>query len=140
MKPNLLRWSIIIAVALINTACVNLPQPMAKAEVRSITKIASKEMLELMQVGKSTKQEVFEKFGVTRSVKFDSGYEVWAYQIKQDGAINISWVQRIEKLGSDKGVLGNLEVVLLFDPAGVLSKKRVKDPLLEAPPEESKKK
>ncbi len=139
MKSNFLHWSTTVAITLISTACVNLPQPMAKAEVRSITKIGSKDKLELMQVGKSTKQEVIEKFGATRSVKFDSGYEVWAYQIKQDGSINISWVQRIEKLGSDKGVLGNLEVVLLFDPTGVLNKKRVRDPSLEASYDEAKK-
>lgn len=131
MKKFLIQWASMMSIALMSSACVNLPPPMAKADVRSIATIASKNMVEVMEVGKSTKQEVLDKFGPTRSVRFDSGFEVWAYQIKQENATKISWAQRLEKLGSDKGVLGNLEVVLLFDPAGILSKKRLRNPAIE---------
>lgn len=131
MKKSLIQWTITIIIALMSSACVSLPPPTVKVDVRSITTIASKNMIEVMELGKSTKQDVLDKFGPTRSVSFDSGFEVWAYQIKQENATKISWVHRIEKLGSDKGVLGNLEVVLLFDPAGILRKKRLRNPAIE---------
>lgn len=131
MKSLLTQWASLVSVTVISTACVNLPQPMAKADVRSIATIASKNKVATIEVGKATKQDVLEQFGPTRSVSFDSGFEVWAYQIKYEGSTKPTWVQRLEKIGSDKGVLGNIEVVLLFDPAGILSKKRMRYPTVE---------
>lgn len=131
MKSLLTQWAGMVSVTVISTACVNLPQPMAKADVRSIATIASKNKVATIEVGKVTKQDVLAQFGPTRSVRFDSGFEVWAYQIQYEGSTKPTWVQRLEKIGSDKGVLGNIEVVLLFDPAGILSKKRMRYPTAE---------
>lgn len=132
MNLHAFRWWLILLLAALVTGCINLPKPMANSNVRKIAEISSQEQLQTIEVGKSNKQDVLLKLGVTRSVSFESGYEVWAYQIKQNIPVKTTWVQRIEKMGSDKGVLGNLEVVLLFDPSGILSKKRVRDPSIEA--------
>jgi hypothetical protein len=53
-------------------------------------------------IGKSTKADVIAAYGKTVEIDFDSGYAVWVYR------------------------LGTAEFVLLFDPAGVLAKTRVR--------------
>ena len=57
-----------------------------------------------LTVGKSTKGDVLAALGKTVTVPFDSGYEVWVYHLKP----------------------GTAEFVLLFDPAGVLARTRVR--------------
>jgi hypothetical protein len=60
--------------------------------------------------GQSTKAEVQAALGPARVVRFDSGYEVWLYRVREPGSHAES------------------EFVLLFSPAGVLAKTRVRPP------------
>ena len=57
-----------------------------------------------LTIGKSTKADALAALGKTVTVPFDSGYEVWVYHLKP----------------------GTAEFVLLFDPAGVLARTRVR--------------
>jgi hypothetical protein len=57
-----------------------------------------------LSIGKSTKADAIAALGKTVTVPFDSGYEVWVYHLKP----------------------GTTEFVLLFDPAGVLARTRVR--------------
>ena len=77
-------------------------------------------------VGKSTKQDVLADLGSTRVIQFDSGYEVWVYQLKDDRATSLSFgaVAQFALLG--KGSLGEAEYIVLFDPSGVVAKTRVR--------------
>lgn len=61
-----------------------------------------RELLPALVVGKSTRADALAVLGRGVVVDFASGYEVWVYREAQPGA----------------------EVVLLFDPAGVLAKTR----------------
>ena len=61
-------------------------------------------------VGKSTKAEVRSALGEATVVEFDSGYEVWVYRERPR-----------EKAASSK-----TELVLLFDPSGLLTKTRIR--------------
>jgi hypothetical protein len=61
--------------------------------------------------GRTTKAELLAAFGPTRTVRFDSGYEVWLYQ-------------------SPAGAGQFSEFVVLLDPAGVVSKTRRRAPAL----------
>ncbi len=63
-----------------------------------------------LAAGKSTKGEVAASLGRTTAVAFDSGYEVWVYLIKP----------------STEGDSETTELVLLFDPQGVLAKSRLR--------------
>lgn len=55
--------------------------------------------------GQATRASVLAALGPTRTIAFDSGYEVWLYQVPKGGALFA-------------------EYVVLFDPKGVVSKVR----------------
>jgi hypothetical protein len=60
-------------------------------------------------IGKTTKAETLDALGPATVIKFDSGYEVWAYR---------SAVKRSRDAGA--------ELVILFTSAGVVQKSRVR--------------
>ena len=69
-------------------------------------------------IGKSTKADVIAALGKTVAIAFDSGYDVWVYRIEEDTALRP----------------GTTEFVLLFDPAGIVTKTRVRPaPALSSP-------
>ena len=61
-------------------------------------------------IGKSTKADVLAALGKTATIAFDSGYEVWVYRLRE----------------AADSQTATAEFVLLFDPAGVLAKTRVR--------------
>jgi hypothetical protein len=61
-------------------------------------------------VGGSTKAAVLAALGPTTSITFDSGFEVWVYRLDDT-----------DKPGSGKG-----EYVILFTPAGVVARTRLR--------------
>ena len=56
-------------------------------------------------VGKSTKADVAAALGKTTEIRFDSGFEVWAYQFQGEAP-------------------GRREFIVLFAPTGVVAKTR----------------
>ena len=87
---------LIVAAFVLLAGCATQPPP-KPAATPSLT-----EMLSSLTVGRSTKSDVRAALGEGTVVSFDSGYEVWVY--RQPAA----------------------ELVLLFEPAGVLSNTRVR--------------
>jgi outer membrane protein assembly factor BamE (lipoprotein component of BamABCDE complex) len=83
-------------------------------------------------VGKSTKADVVAALGKTTVVSFDSGFEVWVYQIKGDTPTGAGWWGRAD---SEKRRLGKTEFVVLFAPSGVVAKTRIRP---APPPSEAK--
>ena len=83
-------------------------------------------------IGKSTKADVIAAFGKTTVVSFDSGFEVWVYQVIGESVIGEtaakpSWVERILHAGSETGITrGKTEFVILFAPSGVVTKTRIR--------------
>jgi hypothetical protein len=67
-------------------------------------------------VGKTTRAELIAALGKTTSIRFDSGYEVWVYQYRNDAANAPS------------------ELVVLLAPSGIVAKTRIR----AAPPPASK--
>ena len=63
-------------------------------------------------VGKSTKADVSAALGKTTAIPFDSGYEVWVYHLAGEGS----------------AARGRTEFVVLFSPAGVVTKTRIRTP------------
>ena len=74
-------------------------------------------------IGKSTKADVIAALGKTTVISFDSGFEVWVYQIKGDTPTKISWWERAD---SGKRSPGKTEFVVLFAPSGVVAKTRIR--------------
>ena len=77
---------------------------------------SAREALAAVTIGKSTKAEVEAALGKAIAVSFDSGYEVWVYREKSAAAGLFSRSSR-----------ENAELVLLFEPRGVLKKLRIRD-------------
>ena len=87
---------LIVAAFVLLAGCA--PQPPKPAPAPSLREIVS-----TLNVGRSTKSDVRAALGEGTVVNFDSGYEVWVY--RQPPAA---------------------ELVLLFEPSGILSKTRVR--------------
>ena len=62
-------------------------------------------------IGRSTQAEVIAALGPATVVRFDSGYEVWAYRGK-----------------TSKAAAQGAEFVILFAPSGVVKKTRIRPP------------
>jgi hypothetical protein len=102
---------LVLATCLIVAGCALVEQkttkqaPLGPAEVRSARAAA-----DAIAVGKSTKADVRAALGAAVVVDFESGYEVWVYR---------------ERL-PEKAKPPATELVLLFEPAGILAKTRIR--------------
>ena len=96
------RLAALLLVAL--AGCASAPPPPG-------TVVAGDRLAQSVLPGRTTRAELLAAFGPTRTVRFDSGYEVWLYQSPADAG-------RFS------------EFVVLLDPAGVVSKTRRRAPAL----------
>lgn len=72
----------------------------------SLTAVTAHKAVDAVIIGKSTKADVVAALGKTKGVSFDSGFEVWAYQVA--------------------GAADRTEFVVLFAPSGVVAKTRTR--------------
>jgi hypothetical protein len=77
---------------------------------------AALRMRESIALGKSTKADVQAALGRAKAVRFETGFEVWAYRFIDQA--------KARKLGKDDPV-PETELVVLFDPSGTATKVRV---------------
>ncbi len=102
-----------------------------QAAVPPSNTISARNARDAITIEKSTRAEVIAALGKTTVISFDSGFEVWVYQIKGDRvtgetAAKASWWERFAHAGSEKGTLGKTEFVVLFAPSGVVTKTRIR--------------
>lgn len=103
----LLRIGIVLACFTGVAGCAVSPgSPSAYVASMRKTTIGA-ERANAVTIGKSTKEEVAATLGETLSIRFDNGYEVWAYRLRSSRAA---------------------ELVILFAPNGVASKIRIRSP------------
>ncbi len=107
----------------------------ASATLIGTKTISAHDAKDAIAIGKSTKAVVMAALGKTTVISFDSGFEVWVYQVKGGTPAKASGVDRIEHAGSEKGTLGKTEFVVLFAPSGVVTKTRIRP---APPPSEAK--
>ena len=93
------RSCIAVAFSACIAGCVAVGTPYAV--------IAQGKSSEAIAIGKSTKADVLAAFGKTTAVRFDSGYEVWVYQTKDE-------------------LRGSEEFVVLFAPSGLVANTRIR--------------
>jgi hypothetical protein len=96
------RLAALLLVAL--AGCAGTPPPPG-------AQVAEERLAPSVIPGQTTSAGLLAAFGPTRTVRFDSGYEVWLYQMPVGGG-------RFS------------EFVILVDPAGVVSKTRRRAPSL----------
>lgn len=92
------------------------------------TAIPTAPSADIVAIGKSTKADVVAALGSTKSISFDSGYEVWVYKVPVQGNYSAGMREMMEHALLGRGVLGNAEYVVLFDPAGIVAKTRLRPP------------
>ena len=83
----------------------------------SLTTVSAHNARDAITIGKSTKTDVIAALGKTTGISFDSGFEVWVYQVTGDTPAKLSW-----------GKPGKTEFVVLFAPSGVVTKTRIRPP------------
>jgi ABC-type Fe3+-hydroxamate transport system substrate-binding protein len=111
MKP-LFRAAVMIALCAAAAGCaVTGSTSLTAASATTVPAGAGNAVV----AGKSTKAEVIAALGKTTVVHFDSGFEVWVYQLKDSARAGVEAEPR-----------GNSEFVVLFTPAGVVSKTRTR--------------
>ena len=97
-----------ITALLLATACATQrPEP----DLMRAERAAAERSLRSIQAGNS-KADVRAALGNAQVIGFDSGYEVWVYRMSPPG----------------KPASGKTELVVLFNPAGLLTKSRVRAP------------
>ena len=94
--------ALLVACALLAGCAAPPPKPAPAPNLR--------ELLSSLSVGRSTKADVRAALGEGTVVNFDSGYEVWVYR----------------QPAVEKPPTPAAELVLLFEPSGILSKTRVR--------------
>jgi len=91
--------ALLVACALL-AGCATTPPPKPAAPAPNL-----RELLSSLSVGRSTKADVRAALGEGTVVAFPSGYDVWVYRETPPSSV---------------------ELVLLFEPSGILSKTRVR--------------
>jgi outer membrane protein assembly factor BamE (lipoprotein component of BamABCDE complex) len=94
--------------AILSLACAALLSACATSAPPPGTQISEQRLAASTQPG-TTRASVLAALGPTRNIAFDSGYQVWLYQTPRPGG-------------------QFAEYVILFDPAGVISKTRLREP------------
>ena len=101
--------ALLLAFAFLGGCALHPPKPaerpLGPGEVRSA--VAAEDLFE---INRSTKADVRSALGPATAVDFASGYEVWVYR----------------QPPREKPPAPGAELVLLFDPSGILSKTRVR--------------
>ena len=93
--------------ALLLAGCVALAPAPPAAPVFRDAALTVQGARDALAPGRSRKSEVEALLGPAQALRFDSGWEVWAYRAP-----------------GERPPEGSAELVLLFDPAGVLRKAR----------------
>ena len=88
--------------------------------------VSARDATHAIAVGRSTKADVIGVLGKTQVIVFDSGFEVWVYQYKDDAAASTGPAQRVARAGARNEPQGKAEFVVLFAPSGVVAKTRIR--------------
>jgi hypothetical protein len=99
----------LLACALLAGCALNEPKP-AERPLGPGEIVSARAAENALAVGKSTKSDVRAALGEATVVDFASGYDVWVYRERSD----------------PKGGATSSELVLLFEPSGILAKTRVR--------------
>jgi hypothetical protein len=102
---TLSRIGIAFALGACIAGCASGPSTVPSAVVISPQKnvIAPERVKDAVTIGKSTKADVLAALGETLVISFDTGYEIWVYQLARERTA---------------------EFVILFAPSGLVAKTR----------------
>ena len=110
--------ALIVGLAVCMAGCVTLPATPPSAVVTSAVKraVVADRAKDAVEAGKSSKADVAAALGETLVIRFDTGYEVWVYDVDSQAP------RAGDKATSDI----RAEFVILFRPSGLVAKTRVR--------------
>ena len=115
-----MSWRAALYATLLCAACAGVAgcgtlvgHPTAKALGEQPSVLPAQPPLDKVLAGTSSKDDVLALLGTTRTVQFDSGYEVWAYRYGPDARSDPTRAA---------------EFVVLFAPTGLVAKTRLRLP------------
>jgi hypothetical protein len=100
------------------------------APAASLTAVSANHAVDAIAIGKSTKSDVVAALGKTRTISFDSGFEVWVYRVVDGTSAIPGLVGLFRRADSDRRALDRAEFVILFAPSGIVAKTRIRPPPL----------
>jgi hypothetical protein len=123
----------LLSAVLIALACLALGGCATSAPQQGSRAASSAAVMEAVALGSSSKADVESRLGTAHAkVKFDSGYEVWAYQFAPASSLMDNIGAFFQQLQSSNAPPGMTEVVILFAPSGVATKIRLRLPPVPA--------
>jgi hypothetical protein len=124
---TLLHTVVALAICVCIAGCASQgAAPATNSGVTPAAIISAEQARDAVAAGKSSKADVVSALGKTTVVRFDSGFEVWVYQIKNVAAVNSGWLERMGLTSAEKNNAGNSEFVVLFAPFGIVAKTRIR--------------
>ena len=118
-------FAMMLTAAIAGCATPPASNPSAVVTSRGAKLLPADKVKDAIAVGRSTKADVLAALGKTLAIRFDSGYEVWLYQLAEDPRLSTAPGQRAAR--SDKSPAdASAELVILFEPSGVVAKTRVR--------------
>ncbi len=121
-RPRLIRTGMSWLLCLFLAACAGAPGWMgsgSKAPPFRDPGLTMQSARDAITAGKTTKAEVMAVLGPATVVKFDSGYEVWAYR-------EIPVGQAVDRAADQAA--SRAEFIILFAPSGIVKKTRIRPP------------
>ncbi len=84
-------------------------------------------MMAAVTLGSSAKADVASRLGAAHAtIKFDSGYELWAYKFAPASSLMGNISAYFQQLQGSTAPPGMTELVILFAPSGVATKMRLR--------------
>ena len=123
------KLSVFVFLAIALSACTKVVSPLNKTAVSQATfkQISDKQFQTSVILGQSTKADVEKGLGKTKSIHFDSDFEIWIYRYQgtMGAGKSCDGPSLLSTLSASPGT--NLcELIILFNPAGVATKSRTR--------------
>ena len=122
---RLYRTVVCSAFALCVAACATQGSAVPSAVVTPIRAkaIPPERVKNAVAIGISTRADVIAALGETLVIRFDTGYEVWVYQLTEGARV---LPQRSVRTSDKAWAWTPPEFVILFAPSGVVAKTRIR--------------
>lgn len=124
-----IQLSVLVFLIITLSACTKVVSPLNKTAVSQTTfkQVSDKQFQSTVMLGQSTKADVEKGLGKTKSIHFDSDFEIWIYRYQGtmgagkscDGPSLLS----ILSASPDSNLC---ELIILFNPAGIATKSRTR--------------
>ncbi|WP_395011482.1 hypothetical protein [Undibacterium sp.] len=123
------KLSVFVFLVITLSACTKVVSPLNKTAVSQTTfkQASDKQFQSTVMLGQSTKADVEKGLGKTKSIHFDSDFEIWIYRYQgtMGAGKSCDGPSLLSTLSASPGT--NLcELIILFNPAGVATKSRTR--------------